>query len=124
MESRNGSSNGSGGNGGESRWRKHAPVRNVDLWLELDALASLNKTTWLWTRGHAGHEDNSRCDWLAQNAAATQRSCWADGRPHAPLHLSLGADYVPPKPQPGLFEDIEMDGADEDDEENSPQELG
>ena len=39
-------------------------------------------------------------------------------------YLSLGADYVPPKPQPGLFEDIEMDGADEDDEENSPQELG
>jgi ribonuclease HI len=90
-------------------WRKHEPVCNVDLWMELDELASLNKTTWLWTRGHAGHKDNSLCDWLAQNAAATQRSCWADGRPHAPLRLNLGAGYVPPKPQPGLFEDFESD---------------
>ena len=87
-------------------WRKHEPVRNVDLWMELDELASLNQTTWLWTRGHAGHKDNSRCDWLAQNAATTQSSCWADGRPHAPLRLNLGADYMPPKPQPGLFEDF------------------
>jgi hypothetical protein len=77
--------------------------------MELDELASLNKTTWLWTRGHAGHKDNSLCDWLAQNAAATQRSCWADGRPHASLRLNLGADYVPPKPQPCLFEDFESD---------------
>jgi ribonuclease HI len=37
--------------------------------MELDELASLQKTTWVWTRGHAGHEDNTRCDWLAQNAA-------------------------------------------------------
>ncbi len=27
-----------------------------------------------WIRGHAGHEDNTRCDWLAQNAATAQRS--------------------------------------------------
>jgi len=62
-------------------WRKHEPVCNVDLWMELDELTSLNKTTWLWTRGHAGHKDNSLCDWLAQNAATTQRSCWADDGP-------------------------------------------
>jgi len=65
----------------------------------LDESASLHKTTWVWTRGHASHEDNVRCDWLARNAAATQQSSWADGRPHAPLRLGLGADYVPPKPQ-------------------------
>jgi ribonuclease HI len=96
-------------------WRKHEPVRNVDLWMELDELASLNKTTWLWTRGHAGHTDNSRCDWLAQNAASTQRSCWADGRRYAPLRLNLGADYVPPKPQLGLFEDF---GSNDDEQES------
>jgi ribonuclease HI len=90
-------------------WRKHEPIRNVDLWMELEELASLNKTTWLWTRGHAGHKDNSRCDWLAQNAAATQRSCWTDRRPHAPLRLNLGVDFVPPRPQTGLFEDFESD---------------
>jgi ribonuclease HI len=99
-------------------WRKKAPVRNVDLWMELDELASLHKTTWLWTRGHAGHEDNTQCDWLATNAAANQRSSWADERPHAPLRLGLGVDYVPPKPQAGLFDDVEQTGEnDEDDEE-------
>jgi ribonuclease HI len=98
-------------------WRRHGPVRNADLWMELDELVSLNKTTWLWTRGHAGHEDNNRCDWLDQNAAATQRSCWADGRPHSPLRFALGADYVPPKPQQSLFEDTDPDRTDNDEEE-------
>lgn len=105
-------------------WRKHGPVRNADLWMELDELASLHETTWVWTRGHAGHEDNTRCDWLAQNAAATQRSSWADGRPHATLRLDLGADYVPPKPQAGLFEDVEPGGEDDEDDEEAVQKIG
>ena len=65
--------------------RKQAPMPNADLWMELDELASLYKPTWVWTRSQAGHEDNVRCDLLARNAAVTQRSSWADGRPHAPL---------------------------------------
>jgi len=28
-------------------WRKHEPVRNADLWMELDELASRQKTTWI-----------------------------------------------------------------------------
>ena len=95
-------------------WHKHGPVRNADLWMELDQLTSLHKMNWVWTRGHADHEDNIQCDWLARNAAATQRSSWADGRPHAPLRLALGADFVPPKPQESLFGDMESD---EDDQE-------
>ena len=95
-------------------WRKNRPVRNADLWMELDALASFHKTSWVWTRGHAGHEDNTRCDWLAQNAALTQRSSWADGRPHAALRLNLGIDYVPPKPQAGLFEGMEPHSSEDD----------
>src|SRR5436853_1397176 len=83
--------------------------------MELDELASLHETTWVWTRGHAGHEDNTRCDWLAQNAAATQRSSWADGRPHAPLLLDLGVNYVPPRPQLGLFEVVAPSGEDYED---------
>ncbi len=90
-------------------WHKKGPVRNADLWMELDELNALHRTTWLWTKGHAGHEDNTRCDELAENAAATQRSSWPDGRPHGALRLALGADYVPPKPQTGLFEDLEDD---------------
>jgi hypothetical protein len=97
-------------------WRKNAPVPNAYLWIGLDEDASLHKTTWVWTRSHAGHEDNVRCDWLARNAAAAQKSSWADGRPHAPLRLRLDTNYMPPKPQAGLFDDAEP--ATEDDEDD------
>jgi ribonuclease HI len=87
-------------------WKRHRSIRNVDLWMELDELAAAHQTTWTWTRGHADHEDNNRCDWLAQNAARTQTSSWSDGRPHSPLRLNLGANYIPPRPQGSLFDDV------------------
>jgi len=96
-------------------WKKKRPVRNADLWMELDALNSFHKTKWVWTKGHAAHEDNNRCDWLAQNAARTQTSSFPGGNPHAPLRLNLGAAFIPPKPQAGLFDDFtepEDDGND------------
>jgi ribonuclease HI len=82
------------------------PVRNADLWIEFDELAGIHKTNWSWTKGHAGHDDNNRCDWLAQNAARKQISSWADGRAHGALRHDLGPDYVPPNPQAGLFEGL------------------
>jgi len=100
-------------------WNKYSPVRNVDLWIELDELVGVHKTTWLWTKGHAGHADNNRCDWLAQNAARTQTSSWPDGSPHARLVHELGPKYVPPRPQAGLFEDWD-DQVDEDEDEGDP----
>jgi ribonuclease HI len=48
------------------------PVVNRDLWECLDELASRHKTTWSWTKGHASHADNNRCDELAQMAAREQ----------------------------------------------------
>ena len=95
-------------------WKKRRPVRNADLWIELDELAQQHTTHWLWTKGHAGHPDNNRCDWLAQNAARTQTSSWVDGSPNAPLRLNLGANYVPPHPQGSLFDDLAA--GDEEDE--------
>lgn len=50
------------------------PVVNQDLWQELDRLNSLHTTTWTWTKGHASHEDNNRCDELATMAARNQSS--------------------------------------------------
>jgi ribonuclease HI len=50
------------------------PVVNQDLWQELDALNTRHKTQWTWTRGHASHADNNRCDELATMAAREQRS--------------------------------------------------
>lgn len=45
------------------------PVVNQDLWKELDAAASRHQIHWTWTKGHADHGDNNRCDELATAAA-------------------------------------------------------
>jgi ribonuclease HI len=45
------------------------PVVNQDLWKALDEEAARHKTTWTWTKGHASHADNNRCDELATRAA-------------------------------------------------------
>lgn len=45
------------------------PVKNQDLWMELDAQNARHKTVWKWTKGHADHPDNNRCDELATAAA-------------------------------------------------------
>jgi len=41
------------------------PVKNEDLWRELDTLAQKHKVEWHWVRGHAGHAENERADALA-----------------------------------------------------------
>lgn len=48
------------------------PVVNQDLWQELDAQNARHRTAWSWTKGHASHEDNNRCDELATAAARKQ----------------------------------------------------
>jgi ribonuclease HI len=48
------------------------PVVNQDLWMELDEQVSRHKTEWVWTKGHANHADNNRCDELATRAAREQ----------------------------------------------------
>ena len=48
-------------------WRTagRKPVKNEDLWRELDGLAQKHKVEWHWVRGHAGHVENERADALA-----------------------------------------------------------
>jgi ribonuclease HI len=48
------------------------PVKNVDLWRELDQLASQHDVEWLWVKGHAGHDGNERADQLANKGCANQ----------------------------------------------------
>ena len=48
------------------------PVVNQDLWKALDEQVTRHKTTWVWTKGHASHADNNRCDELATRAAKKQ----------------------------------------------------
>lgn len=48
-------------------WRTASkqPVKNVDLWMRLDALAAGHQVDWRWVKGHAGHPGNERADALA-----------------------------------------------------------
>ena len=48
-------------------WRTadRQPVKNVDLWQQLETAAARHKVSWHWVRGHAGHEGNERADALA-----------------------------------------------------------
>ena len=41
------------------------PVKNADLWQELDVLAARHRIDWLWIKGHAGDPGNERADALA-----------------------------------------------------------
>jgi ribonuclease HI len=48
-------------------WRTadRKPVKNRDLWEQLDALAAQHDIEWHWVRGHDGHPENERADALA-----------------------------------------------------------
>ena len=50
------------------------PVLNQDLWKQLDEQVARHKVIWKWTKGHAFHADNNRCDELATRAARDQSS--------------------------------------------------
>ncbi|MEK9498718.1 ribonuclease HI [Photorhabdus sp. P32] len=52
-------------------WRKadKSPVSNVDLWQRLDQAINRHDIDWQWVKGHAGHDENERCDELARAAA-------------------------------------------------------
>ena len=54
-------------------WRTAAkkPVKNADLWQQLEAANSRHKVRWHWVKGHAGNDLNERCDELVQQAIAT-----------------------------------------------------
>ncbi|HVK53439.1 MAG TPA: ribonuclease HI [Burkholderiales bacterium] len=49
------------------------PVKNVDLWRELDALAANHKIQWRWVRGHSGDVGNERADQLANRGVTSVR---------------------------------------------------
>jgi ribonuclease HI len=51
-------------NGWKTADRK--PVKNIDLWQQLDALAAEHDIKWHWVKGHAGHDENERADELAR----------------------------------------------------------
>jgi ribonuclease HI len=59
-------------NGWKTRDRK--PVKNADLWVELDRLAALHDISWHWVKGHAETAGNHRADELANRGVEAVRS--------------------------------------------------
>jgi ribonuclease HI len=57
-------------------WRTSArkPVKNQDLWMELDALMQRQNVSWHWVKGHSGHKENDRADQLANQGMAPFRA--------------------------------------------------
>jgi ribonuclease HI len=56
-------------NGWKTADRK--PVKNDELWRELDTLVARHDITWHWVKGHADNAGNLRADALANRGAAT-----------------------------------------------------
>ena len=52
-------------------WKKadKKPVKNVMLWKRLLQAMEPHKVTFHWVKGHDGHPENERCDFLATSAA-------------------------------------------------------
>lgn len=53
-------------------WKKNGwrtankqPVKNQDLWQQLDDQVARHSVEWHWVKGHSGHVDNERADELA-----------------------------------------------------------
>jgi ribonuclease HI len=51
-----------------------APVKNEDLWRELDAARARHDVAWNWVKGHAGHPLNERADALARKGVEQIRA--------------------------------------------------
>lgn len=51
-------------------WKKadKKPVKNADLWEQLDAATTKHAISWHWVKGHSGHPENDRVDKLANDA--------------------------------------------------------
>jgi len=54
----------------QNNWRlsNKKPVKNQDLWEELEAQIQTHTVNWHWVKGHAGHPENERADALAREA--------------------------------------------------------
>jgi ribonuclease HI len=50
-----------------NNWRSSSkkPVKNKDLWMQLDEASYARKINWEWVKGHAGNEGNEKADELA-----------------------------------------------------------
>lgn len=85
-------------------WRTtgRKPVKNEDLWRQLDESAGRHRIQWHWLKGHAGHPLNERCDALAQSEIAKVRKQHTAPQLAAALE-AFQAGRAPVKSQAELF---------------------
>ena len=52
----------------KNNWKTSAkkPVKNSDLWIQLDEIQNKREVKWNWIKGHAGNLGNERADELAR----------------------------------------------------------
>ena len=43
--------------------------KNIDLWKRFLTIYNKHKVSFIWVKGHAGHPENERCDYLAVEAS-------------------------------------------------------
>ena len=55
---------------GDWKQKNGKPRLNADLWRHLDNLLKIHQVRFSWLKGHAGHKENERCDFLAREFAA------------------------------------------------------
>ena len=59
----------------EKKWvfqweKKHFKgKKNIDLWKRFLTIYNKHKVSFIWVKGHAGHPENERCDYLAVEAS-------------------------------------------------------
>ena len=80
------------------------PVKNEDLWRELDKLVSVHKVHWHWTKGHAGDPLNERCDALAREQVDKCRQ----RHPRAELKAALVSLRTPTTHHPHSERDLDL----------------
>jgi ribonuclease HI len=68
-----------------ANWKRRAwrtadnkPVKNADLWLQLDEARARHQVSWRWVKGHAGHPMNERADALARQGLKQAKASKAD----------------------------------------------
>ena len=59
----------------QNGWRTadRKPVKNAELWQELETEAERHEVDWIWVRGHDGDPGNERADQLARDGIGAGR---------------------------------------------------
>lgn len=77
-------------------WRRgKEPIKNLDLWKQLDVEAARHTIRWHWVKGHNLQAENERCDRLAAGAIARLKSEMTPAALAAALKCFVQSDAEP-----------------------------